>query len=78
MSDTDIDSIVQPSMTRIEKIMDMVQHMNTKYIRQIMMMLSKPNITPDHVLTNYGITLGEFCTAYVIRNKTKRAKALRK
>ena len=60
------------NISRFEEIISIVENLNTRYIRQIMSTMNNPNITPDHLLVNFGITIGEFCTAYVIRNKTKR------
>lgn len=64
------------NISRFEEIISVVESMNTKYVRKIMSTLNDPDVTPDHLLTNFGITIGEFCTAYVIRNKSKRNKKI--
>ena len=70
------ENIANKNISRFEEIISVVESMNTKYVRKIMSTLNDPDVTPDHLLTNFGITIGEFCTAYVIRNKTKRSKKI--
>ena len=60
------------NIERFEKIINIVAKLNTRHIRRIMSTMNNPDITPHHLLVGFGITIGEFCTAYVIRNKTKR------
>ena len=58
---------------RTEKVVQQVKSMTLANIRQIMKLFSNlPDLTPDHFLPEFGITLGEFCVAYVVRQtKTK-------
>lgn len=56
-------------INRTKQIVNEVQHMKLKHIRQIMSMLHNPTITADHLLPGFGFTIGEFCVAYVVRDK---------
>ena len=53
---------------RTELVVKKVKSMTLANIRQIMKLFSNlPDLTPDHLLPQFGITLGEFCVAYVVR-----------
>ena len=60
------------NITRFEEIVNIIENLNTKHVRKIMSQMNNPKITPDHLITNFGITIGEFYTVYVIYNKVKR------
>lgn len=57
----------QLRVKRTERIVNEVQKMELKHIRQIMSMLCDPDVTSDHFLPQFGFTFGEFCVAYVVR-----------
>ena len=57
----------QLRVKRTERIVNEVQKMELKHIRQIMSMLCDPEVTSDHFLPQFGFTFGEFCVAYVVR-----------
>lgn len=59
-------------VNRFERVVDTVKQLDTRYVRTIMALLKRDDITPDHLLTQHGFTMGEFCTAYVLGSKKKR------
>lgn len=52
---------------RTEQIVDVVKNMQLKHIRKIMALVCKPDITSDHLLLDFGMTLGEFSVAYMLK-----------
>lgn len=72
----DIDIWMTPgkmTVDRFDMIMDTIRNLKTKHVRKILGILNRNSkITPDHFITDINMTVGEFCTAYVLRNKEKR------
>ena len=60
------------TVNRFDMIMDTIRNLKTKHVRKILGILNHQAITPDHFITDINMTVGEFCTAYVLRNKEKR------
>ena len=61
--------IASVRLKRTEKVVAKVQNMSLSNIRQIMGLFTKrPELTPDHFLPSHGITVGEFCVAYVVKS----------
>lgn len=61
------------TVNRFDMIMDTIRNLKTKHVRKILGMLNRnQGVTPDHFITDINMTVGEFCTAYVLRNKEKR------
>ena len=63
--------VPKPNVIRYKRtahVVETVRGMSLASIRRIMQLFSKhPNLTPDHLLPKFGITLGEFCVAYVVK-----------
>ena len=58
----------QIKFRRTQSVIKKVKGMNLGKIRKIMRIFSKqPSVTPDHLIPEFGITLGEFCVAYVVK-----------
>lgn len=57
-------------LKRTEHVVGKVQSMSLANIRKIMRLFkNQPDITPDHLLPEFGITVGEFCVGYVVKDK---------
>ena len=59
-------------ISRLEQVVDAVKRLDTRYVRTIMALLKRSDITPNHLLTQHGFTMGEFCIAYVLASKKRR------
>lgn len=64
---------VKPQVIRLkrtEQVVGKVQSMSLSSIRKIMrLFVQQPDITPNHLLPEFGMTLGEFCVGYVVKEK---------
>ena len=60
-------------LKRIEHVVGKVQGMSLSSIRKIMrLFIRQPDITPNHLLPEFGMTLGEFCVGYVVKEKQQQ------
>lgn len=77
-TDSSVSSVFEPDpnlLNRFDVVMDQVRNIETKYVRKILSLMQvNEQITPHHFIPNINMTVGEFCTAYVIRNKEKRQR----
>ena len=55
-------------LKRTEHVVETVRAMSLKNIRKIMRLFTNnPSLTPNHLLPEFGMTVGEFCVAYVVK-----------
>lgn len=59
---------------KCETLQRYVKDMRVKDVRQMFatMRNHRDMMTPDSLFVQYGITVGEFCTAYVVNMSTQR------
>lgn len=48
-------------------IFQTVQTLRIKYIREILSMMRQPGVHPDTLLPKFGMTMGQFATAYILK-----------
>ena len=63
--DTSFNASIQSR--RMHQIVRIVKDMNLSSIRRILSLFDATDITCHHFLPHFGMTLGEFCVAYVIK-----------
>ena len=59
---------------KCEALQSYVKDMRVKDVRQMFAIMRnhRESMTPDSMFVQYGITVGEFCTAYVVNMNTQR------
>ena len=61
----------QLGVSRLESIFNYISQFRVKYVRNIMSVMRDPTTDVNTFLPHLGITLGEFCIAYVINMRKK-------